>query len=246
MLCRFEAGGRCSMICRMFFRKPMSRSRSASSRINTCTFRKRDAKPGVFARWSCKRPGVAMRILQLPKAGLFWSREIFFPPNTHAEVRPRWNFTSVAASFSICEASSRTGLIMRAWMAAVSSSPADSLMRSTVGTRKPRVLPVPVLALATTSMPFNRGTTVRACTSVMDTKPNPSAMARWLSADNGSWSNLSTRTSACSLPFCTSSCGTWALRRLICSRSCGEKKHVRWAAGPAWALSRWSRVLPRP
>mmetsp|Transcript_89235 Transcript_89235/g.163591 ORF Transcript_89235/g.163591 Transcript_89235/m.163591 type:complete len:212 (+) Transcript_89235:1251-1886(+) len=63
-------------------------------------------------------------------------------------------------------------------------------MLSMIGMRKAKVLPVPVRALATTSLPSRRGKIAAACTAVMNSYPKPSAMARFVAADTGKDENV--------------------------------------------------------
>mmetsp|Transcript_29141 Transcript_29141/g.58196 ORF Transcript_29141/g.58196 Transcript_29141/m.58196 type:complete len:256 (-) Transcript_29141:1025-1792(-) len=134
--------------------KPISRILSASSMTNTC--RLSYLNPLVFCMWSKSLPGVATRT-QTPRPSLSASVFLFAPPMTSPCVCgcPPAPHRSLSTPY-ICRLSSRVGDIT---MAPVPLRE-DHFTRqrsSRVGTRKARVLPLPVFAAPTRSEPERRG-----------------------------------------------------------------------------------------
>lgn len=124
------------------FRKPISKRRSASSRMRTLTPISWVANPGVFSIWSRSLPGVATRIckcniwvltritsivertLTFPQEFQYFTWHglvcIFFcssanrvPPITTCTQIDGWNLRSLSASAAAWSASSRVGQITR-------------------------------------------------------------------------------------------------------------------------------------
>mmetsp|Transcript_5566 Transcript_5566/g.17564 ORF Transcript_5566/g.17564 Transcript_5566/m.17564 type:complete len:216 (+) Transcript_5566:1765-2412(+) len=114
------------------------------------------------------------------------------PPVTERDARcGRWNVRSSSHSFLIWKLSSRVGAMMSAptdRLAAAGSLARARTSTSTDGSRKPVVLPVPVLALAMTSRPCSTTGNVASCTAVRHSYRRISVMPRIVSGDTGSWS----------------------------------------------------------
>ena len=150
-------------------RKPMSSSWSASSNTSVCR------PPGACSagasaplrRWSISRPGVATRMSGTRAAILDASLFMLVPPTTTCTLSGgRWNCTSLPASAAIWAASSRVGEMTR--HAIVRGGRGWALMRSMAGSKKAMVLPLPVLALQTTSEPLRQAGKDMACTFVQN------------------------------------------------------------------------------
>mmetsp|Transcript_7803 Transcript_7803/g.12174 ORF Transcript_7803/g.12174 Transcript_7803/m.12174 type:complete len:222 (-) Transcript_7803:251-916(-) len=188
-VCRPDLGGRCCRILTMEGRKPMSSSWSHSSRMRHWRPAQASRKPGVFSRWSSSRPGVATRMSGVRRLKLDTSLVIFVPPNTTCNPRS-WNFSSCLASSAICWASSRVGEMTSAETRPRRAAAGAAKMRSIAGRRKPRVLPVPVLAFASTSLPCRETGRVCACTRVIRSYPSTSASARCVPTASGASANL--------------------------------------------------------
>mmetsp|Transcript_144764 Transcript_144764/g.403378 ORF Transcript_144764/g.403378 Transcript_144764/m.403378 type:complete len:461 (+) Transcript_144764:707-2089(+) len=176
-VCRVSLEGSILSIWSICGRKPMSKSRSASSKTSTRRCSQRCAKP-EFSRWSFRRPGVATRTAGGgdPLSRLF-SVLMLVPPTTHWTPRLElWKVRSTRASFAVCWASSRVGASTSTPMWPFGGGLRTRL--SIAGMRKPRVFPVPVFALAITSTPERQGWMVCACTLVIVVYLKTSAMAR--------------------------------------------------------------------
>lgn len=76
-----------------------------------------------------------------------------------------WNSINSLATPKICSASSRVGVMMIAPVPFLGLN-FNECSISMAGRRKARVLPEPVFAAPSTSLPANRGGIVRACTAV--------------------------------------------------------------------------------
>mmetsp|Transcript_37501 Transcript_37501/g.120542 ORF Transcript_37501/g.120542 Transcript_37501/m.120542 type:complete len:216 (+) Transcript_37501:1102-1749(+) len=148
-----EAGS-LSTISRSCGSKPMSSMRSASSKTKNSTFCVRMVWSRIM---SARRPGVpTMRSSLPPSIRISRSCMCFFcPPNTHAVRHPKAAARGRASSW-ICWASSRVGASTNASGPRVFrfSFRLDAASHSR-GRRKPMVLPEPVWATATTSLPRN-------------------------------------------------------------------------------------------
>ena len=123
--------------------KPMSSIRSASSSTTVSTWSRRTVRRFT---WSIRRPGVATTIW-----GLFFNCVICLsmgcPPYRHTVRTPSLKAHRSRSSSRIWMASSRVGASTRA-----STSLDSGSMCSTMGMPKAKVLPVPVGALAITSL----------------------------------------------------------------------------------------------
>mmetsp|Transcript_63398 Transcript_63398/g.166060 ORF Transcript_63398/g.166060 Transcript_63398/m.166060 type:complete len:223 (+) Transcript_63398:387-1055(+) len=173
------------MIASIAAMKPPSSSWSHSSRTSTSRPFSRSLKPSVEAMCSRSRPGVAImrsivppywHALRCEPVKLRSSRSrcgwMLAPPMIVSMV----NSGRFAASFSACttiwvpssrallSTSARTGSTPPS--SAGRSVPALRSSRSTVGTRKPKVLPVPVFAFARMSHPARQCGMHSRCTCV--------------------------------------------------------------------------------
>ena len=123
--------------------KPISSIRSASSSTTVCTLSRRTVRRFT---WSISRPGVATTIW-----GSFFSWVIClsmgWPPYRHTVRTPSLKAHRSRSSSRIWMASSRVGASTRPCTSRLSGS-----MCSTMGIPKAKVLPVPVGALAITSL----------------------------------------------------------------------------------------------
>lgn len=188
--------GRILMICRISSSKPISRMRSASSMMSDLRFLK---TKGVFCRWSSRRPGVAMMRLT-PLASLSASARRFAPPMTMPYVW-LWCLSRSRATLKICSASSRVGLTT------MTPVPLRGLKRSEcsismAGIRNASVLPLPVLAAPSTSLPVSSGGIPRFWISVMVVKPISSIAFRVLSERESSWKEETSAPAACGRERC--------------------------------------------
>ena len=146
--------------------------RSASSSTSTCTC---ERFTWLCSMRSMRRPGVATSRSHPLSSALIW-RSNLAPPMTTTVDWPVWAQTSFVTS-SIWLASSRVGVMTRArGFLDLASLPA-SAMRCSVGSVKAQVLPVPVWALARTSLPSSTAGMARACTGVGSVKPRESTPA---------------------------------------------------------------------
>mmetsp|Transcript_63352 Transcript_63352/g.196591 ORF Transcript_63352/g.196591 Transcript_63352/m.196591 type:complete len:233 (+) Transcript_63352:1118-1816(+) len=143
-----------SMICRICGSKPMSSMRSASSSTRSCTAFRLTA---FISMRSCKRPGVATSTCGFSR--IAWAcGPLGTPPKTASE-RTLANLANLEHSASICVASSRVGASTRTGGLAAEEPPlappaaSVSAISLKAGSRKARVLPLPVLATATRSLP---------------------------------------------------------------------------------------------
>mmetsp|Transcript_63351 Transcript_63351/g.196584 ORF Transcript_63351/g.196584 Transcript_63351/m.196584 type:complete len:276 (+) Transcript_63351:665-1492(+) len=141
-------------ILRICGSKPMSSMRSASSSTRSCTAFRLTA---FISMRSCKRPGVATSTCGFSR--IAWAcGPLGTPPKTASE-RTLANLANLEHSASICVASSRVGASTRTGGLAAEEPPlappaaSVSAISLKAGSRKARVLPLPVLATATRSLP---------------------------------------------------------------------------------------------
>ena len=139
-------------------RKPMSSMRSASSSTSTPTW---SMLAWPESRRSCRRPGVATSTSQPRASAWYWGS--YATPPTSVTVRCPVCAQMVPATSSICWASSRVGVMTS--MSGPSPAPACP-RRLSVGSRNASVLPVPVCAAASTSLPASTRGMACACTGV--------------------------------------------------------------------------------
>mmetsp|Transcript_12118 Transcript_12118/g.18640 ORF Transcript_12118/g.18640 Transcript_12118/m.18640 type:complete len:201 (-) Transcript_12118:251-853(-) len=171
-------------------RKPMSSSWSHSSITSTRRPAQAPRNPAVSSSSSASsRPGVATTMSGVRRRRAAASLDIFVPPTTVCSPRS-WNFSSCLASSAICWASSRVGEMTSAETRPRRAAAGAAKMRSIAGRRKPRVLPVPVLAFASTSLPCRETGRVCACTRVIRSYPSTSASARCVPTASGASANL--------------------------------------------------------
>ena len=167
MPCLFDdfLSGRHRMISFKAFIKPISSSRSASSRTRVSKFLKASLILSSL-RWPYRRPGVAIRMSQPSRMSLS-SLSLFVPSIAKLTLYLGSLLRRAVASFAICIASSRVGEITS------NETPKFPcrflLMRVCIaGRRKAIVLPIPVFAWAKQSILFsNRLWRAATCTGII-------------------------------------------------------------------------------
>ena len=173
-------GGRCFSTRRMSGRKPMSSIRSASS--STSTSRPDSAAYGCL-KWSSSRPGVAM-MTSTPLRKACSCGPIPTPPKTAAPDSGVCTASSRRCS-SICAASSRVGVSTSARV----TPRGLSISRCRIGRRNAAVLPLPVIAQASRSLPSRAGGIACSWMGVARVKPSsrtPRSRSGWsLNLANG-------------------------------------------------------------
>ena len=151
-VCRVSGGGSIARILTILGRKPRSSSWSASSMTSTHSAVSISRTPTVLFRWSSSRPGVATRTT----GGPCWNDEaslaMLVPPSTVITLLGDTNLSRSLASSAVCVASSLVGDSTRIGQHAAADDGGRLSTRCSAGNRKPIVLPVPVRALATTSL----------------------------------------------------------------------------------------------
>ena len=157
----------------MVGQKPMSSMRSASSSTSTSTSRSLTT-PRSMRSYSL--PGVATRT-SMPRSSFAICPLYFVPPIT-VSMRRFDAFASCVQAASICWVSSRVGLTTSA-----RGDPGRLArpMRSNRGSANAAVLPVPVVAAATTSRPSRTNGIACSCTGVGAVKPIRSTADRVVS-----------------------------------------------------------------
>ena len=161
--------GSACMMRRTEGQKPMSSMRSASSRTRTST-------PARLT-WLCsmrssRRPGVATSRSQPFSSAAICLSNLAPPMTMTARCPVFWQTTFTTSS--ICAASSRVGVTT----SACGPWPDLPAMRCSVGRANAAVLPVPVWAEATTSLPARTSGMAPAWTGVGVEKPRASTPAR--------------------------------------------------------------------
>mmetsp|Transcript_10903 Transcript_10903/g.31954 ORF Transcript_10903/g.31954 Transcript_10903/m.31954 type:complete len:393 (+) Transcript_10903:775-1953(+) len=149
---RSSRGGSLPRIRSIAGRKPMSRSWSASSKTSARRLPSKGCSP-LFVRWSSRRPGVATRTRGACCLKDLVSAFMFVPPSMVIVRCSGMKRSKALDSSAVCIASSRVGERQRTLIGPLERS--ESVAWS-AGSKKARVLPVPVFAFAITSTPVRQ------------------------------------------------------------------------------------------